>query len=98
MNPAGPPRSISLPPDRIELQGLGAKTAKRTLRQVDRPSIAGSLLSPIYRGYERHLLSQVRKLAVPSHVGLILDGNRRYGRQRSLTSPREIYALGADKL
>jgi len=98
MNPAGPPRSISLPPDRIDLQGSGAKTAKPRLQRVDRPSIVGSLLSPIYRAYERRLLSQVRKLVVPSHVGLILDGNRRYGRRHSLTSPREIYALGADKL
>jgi len=56
------------------------------------------LLSPIYRIYEARLLSQVRRSAMPQHIGLILDGNRRYARQRNMTDPREIYAAGAEKL
>ena len=55
-------------------------------------------LTLLYRLYERRLLSQVRRHPVPRHVGLILDGNRRYGRQHNLTEPREIYAAGAEKL
>ena len=55
-------------------------------------------LAPLYRLYERQLLSQVRHLPVPRHVGIILDGNRRYGRQHNLTDPHEIYAAGAEKL
>ena len=55
-------------------------------------------LAPLYRLYEGRLLSQVRRHPVPRHVGLILDGNRRYGRQHNLTDPREIYAAGAEKL
>lgn len=35
---------------------------------------------------------------MPSHIGIILDGNRRYGKQRRLTDPRQIYDLGAQKL
>ncbi len=35
---------------------------------------------------------------MPSHVGIILDGNRRYGRQRQLSNSRDIYDLGAQKL
>jgi short-chain Z-isoprenyl diphosphate synthase len=58
----------------------------------------GSLLSPLYRLYERRLFKEARALPIPRHVGLILDGNRRYGRQQNLTRPQEIYAAGADKL
>jgi short-chain Z-isoprenyl diphosphate synthase len=98
MSLAGPPSSISGPSNPTRLQRLGTKTVKLSLRPTDRLSTGASLLSPIYRIYERHLLSQVQKLPAPRHVGLILDGNRRYGRRRSLTSPHEVYALGADKL
>ena len=56
------------------------------------------MLAQIYRLYERRLLSQVGHHPMPRHIGLILDGNRRYGRQHNLTDPREIYAAGAEKL
>ena len=52
----------------------------------------------LYYLYERHLLQQVSGLPVPRHVGIILDGNRRYAQQRGLTEFREIYNLGAQKL
>jgi short-chain Z-isoprenyl diphosphate synthase len=57
-----------------------------------------SVLAPAYRLYERRLTRQVRAGSVPRHVGLILDGNRRYGRQRNLTDAKDIYGAGADKL
>ena len=56
------------------------------------------LLAALYRIYERRLAREVRARAVPRHVGVILDGNRRHGRQHQLTDPEEIYAVGADKL
>ena len=52
----------------------------------------------LYRLYERRLLGQVGKASVPRHVGIILDGNRRYARERGLAHPNEVYALGAKKL
>src|SRR5712671_6348193 len=55
-------------------------------------------LTPLYLLYEKRLLSQVRRGPVPRHVGLILDGNRRYGRQHNLSDPLEIYTAGAAKL
>src|SRR5579871_4922325 len=61
-------------------------------------ALGQAVLAPLYRLYEARLLSQVRRRSVPRHVGLILDGNRRYGRQHNLTDPREIYAAGAEKL
>ena len=73
----------------------GSRSARRTsliarLWQV--------LLSPLYRIHEIRLLSQIRRSSMPYHIGLILDGNRRYGRQHNMTDPHEIYAAGADKL
>jgi len=55
----------------------------------------GSLL---YRFYEQRLLNQVRAFPLPRHVGIVLDGNRRFGRRQNLTSPHEIYSAGAEKL
>lgn len=52
----------------------------------------------VYRLYERRLLRAVRSQALPSHVGIILDGNRRHARALGITEPREVYALGARKL
>jgi short-chain Z-isoprenyl diphosphate synthase len=56
------------------------------------------LLAPIYRIYEHDLDRQVRACAVPHHIGLILDGNRRYGRKAYLVDPHDIYMAGANKL
>ena len=52
----------------------------------------------LYYLYERRLLRQVRGEAMPRHVGVILDGNRRYARERGLADPSEAYRLGARKL
>jgi short-chain Z-isoprenyl diphosphate synthase len=52
----------------------------------------------IYYLYERWLLRHIRQQPVPRHVGIILDGNRRFGRKLGITDPRSIYELGARKL
>ena len=52
----------------------------------------------LYRLYERRLLGEVRAGAMPRHVGIILDGNRRYGELQGISDTRTIYGLGADKL
>ena len=62
------------------------------------PDWREALLRLAYRGYERRLLAQLRDGPMPHHLGIILDGNRRHGRRRGLTDPREVYALGAQKL
>jgi short-chain Z-isoprenyl diphosphate synthase len=48
--------------------------------------------------YERRLRRQLRGGPVPQHVGIILDGNRRFARQRGHCDPRLAYELGAEKL
>ena len=75
--------------------------ARRFLGRRREPRHGGSgpaLTRLLYYLYEHRLLRQVRNQPIPRHVGIILDGNRRYGKQRQLAEPREIYRLGAGKL
>lgn len=55
-------------------------------------------LDILYRLYEQRLLHQIRGRSVPRHVGIILDGNRRYARRHGLADPAGIYSIGASKL
>ena len=52
----------------------------------------------IYFLYERRLLRHVRLRPMPHHVGIVVDGNRRYAREQGLTDPLSVYELGAQKL
>src|SRR6266540_2852144 len=64
-------------------------------------NIIDPIIPLLYYFYERRLLRHVqegREGPLPGHVGIILDGNRRYARQHGLTDPQEIYRLGAQKL
>ncbi|MEY8210622.1 MAG: UDP diphosphate synthase, partial [Gammaproteobacteria bacterium] len=38
--------------------------------------IARKFLSPVYKLYEKRLLSQVCKGPIPNHLAVIMDGNR----------------------
>lgn len=51
----------------------------------------------LYYLYERRLLAEVRRRALPRHLGLIQDGHRRYSREAGLTDFAEGYRLGATK-
>ena len=67
---------------------------------AERPadSAGGPFQRFLYYLYERRLLAQVRERPMPRHIGIILDGNRRHGRMRGLSDPREVYRIGARKL
>ncbi len=52
----------------------------------------------LYHLYEQRLLRQIRGRSVPRHLGIILDGNRRYALEQGVVDPREAYTLGARKL
>ena len=56
------------------------------------------VLRLLYRLYAARLHRQVAAQAMPRHVGIILDGNRRHGRAHGITEPQEMYRLGAEKL
>lgn len=54
-------------------------------------------LSPFYRLYEQILWRQIRQGPTPHHIGLIVDGNRRFARFRGLAS-NEGHSAGSDNL
>jgi len=80
----------------MHLRGASGRTVRRQMADEQPPR--SHVPAALYRIYERRLARQVRALAVPRHVGVILDGNRRHGRQRQLTDPEEVYTVGANKL
>lgn len=56
------------------------------------------LKQPVYALYGRRLLRQVLQRPPPRHVGIIIDGNRRFGRLSGMVDPMKVYAHGAQKL
>ena len=52
----------------------------------------------VYQIYQRNLLAEIRRGKIPQHVGLILDGNRRYARAIGLSDILDGHRLGANKL
>ena len=57
-----------------------------------------TVLGPVYALYEQRLFAQVCQRPSPRHVGIILDGNRRYGQRSGLLDPMQVYRRGAQKL
>ena len=51
----------------------------------------------LYYLYERRLTAEVRRRALPQHLGVIQDGHRRYSREIGLSDFGEGYRLGASK-
>ncbi|MDE2922748.1 MAG: polyprenyl diphosphate synthase [Acidobacteriota bacterium] len=53
---------------------------------------------PFYVVYQRRLESKVRTWRLPRHIGLIMDGNRRFARQQGLGNVSAGHFRGAEKL
>ena len=51
----------------------------------------------VYRAYERRLTASLDRERIPRHVGVILDGNRRWARARG-ASTAHGHQAGADKI
>jgi short-chain Z-isoprenyl diphosphate synthase len=56
------------------------------------------LRRPFYSIYKRRLRHNLGASALPRHVAMILDGNRRWAKQAGLESPAHGHRAGADKL
>jgi short-chain Z-isoprenyl diphosphate synthase len=54
------------------------------------------LTKPLYALYTRRLRKQLAGAELPDHVGLIMDGNRRWARQQGLTNPSLGHHYGAE--
>ncbi|MCC6013159.1 MAG: di-trans,poly-cis-decaprenylcistransferase [Candidatus Verstraetearchaeota archaeon] len=59
--------------------------------------IKSFILKYIYNYYEKRLLNEVKKGKMPEHVGLILDGNRRWAIEMGF-SPEKGHEYGYEKL
>ena len=55
------------------------------------------LLTPLYRLYERRLLAGLDRSALPRHIGIILDGHRRYARAERMPDYTTSYRAGMAK-
>ncbi len=54
-------------------------------------------LRPLYRLYEERLSSRLDSDRLPSHIGVIHDGHRRYAREEGLPDYEASYRVGMDK-
>jgi short-chain Z-isoprenyl diphosphate synthase len=52
----------------------------------------------LYPGYERRLVQHLESAEKPRHVGVLLDGNRRWARSMGLTDVNDGHRRGADKI
>ncbi|MGH9074547.1 MAG: polyprenyl diphosphate synthase [Acidimicrobiales bacterium] len=52
---------------------------------------------PLYALYERHLVATLDPDRRPSHIGVILDGHRRFARAEGLSDYRASYEVGVAK-
>ena len=57
-----------------------------------------NLAGPVYRLYEYFLYRQLDKRLAPKHVGIILDGNRRYAKKHGMEVPWFGHQKGAAKV
>ena len=81
---------------RVEAPPLAATS--RSLVSRARHLVGGVLLAPVYRLYTGRLRREVSHAAVPHHVAVILDGNRRWATRAGLTDVGEGHRRGADKI
>jgi short-chain Z-isoprenyl diphosphate synthase len=70
-----------------------AATALALLRRPAAP-----ILDLVYRIYERELDRGIRNGPIPQHVGVILDGNRRFAKKAGLAVVTDGHRRGADKV
>jgi len=60
--------------------------------------LADLLLTPLYRLYTNRLRNEVERSPLPTHVAVILDGNRRWASLLGLREASAGHRAGADKL
>lgn len=59
--------------------------------------IPSFLLRPLYHLYEEHLIDEIKKGEIPRHIGIIMDGNRRFAKETGILT-WEAHQKGASTL
>lgn len=92
-----------MPPELSDsLAGAGSvhappRSAGAASSPIDARDIWHALAYPLYWVYERRLARTLKRGKMPSHIGLILDGNRRFARRNGLET-RHGHEFGVRKL
>ncbi len=60
--------------------------------------LRNALLAPFYLAYQRRLAAAAAGWRIPRHIGIIMDGNRRFARDQHLLRITDGHVRGADKL
>jgi undecaprenyl diphosphate synthase len=63
-----------------------------------RDLLGAALLAPFYAVYRWRMEALLPSWSIPRHIGIIMDGNRRFARTRHLMDILDGHARGADKL
>jgi short-chain Z-isoprenyl diphosphate synthase len=61
-------------------------------------AVLDTLAAPFYSLYRLRLEAEMPTWHMPQHIGIIMDGNRRYARRRALLDILDGHIRGADKL
>jgi len=60
--------------------------------------VRAAMREALYTAYERTLVSEQARWKKPHHLGIVMDGNRRFARETGAGSVVEGHVAGADKL
>ena len=68
------------------------------LKKIIKARFRNLIKRPFYFIYEKRLAAKMHKWKLPEHIGIILDGNRRWAQNKGLMKAIDGHRRGADKL
>ncbi len=92
LNPSQPAFPIHADPGESaeDAPGLGLRHVWRLFKEV--------VKRPFYALYLRRLRAKAHTWTLPRHIGVIMDGNRRFAKLQGMRAPLDGHQMGADKL
>lgn len=94
------PYGISAPEGKTLTAPLSIPAPKARPRRLSFvwQTLKGYIKRPFYVLYEKRLTEEVHTWRLPRHIGIIMDGNRRFARETGLGDCRFGHERGAEKL